>query len=311
MIKIRLSKNLLYLLGLYIANYIRVIIDFIIQTVFHFSAPYLFLFMMTLGQIIGGLTVYIYQINTIRNKKEVKYFGVEIIQNKIHKIYSDSKIKKILLIFFAASFDFIGFIATVFYVPKVINISPSIKLRFGCISTILSSLICTYALKFKIGKHHKFSLMGLSICLFLTIIIEFLYKSKEVPLNKFIFVIFLICCFYVTTPFTDCTERYLAYYNFLNPFLIIMTEGVFELILAIFYSVNNDPFMEIRNQYEQNSVGNFILLIFLLLLYLLASSVLNVYKIYCNVIYTPMARSFLDYFMNPFFYTITSIITII
>ena len=80
-----------------------------------------------------------------------------------------------------------------------------------------------------------------------------------------------------------------------------MTEGIFELIMAIFYSINNDPFKEIRNQYQQNSVEKFILLIFLLFLYLLASSVLNVYKIYCNVIYTPMARSFMDYFLNPFF----------
>ena len=284
MIKIRLSKNLLYLLGLCISNNIRVLIAFIIDTVLNFTAPYLFLFMMTLGQIMGGLTVYIYQIKTLRKNKEVKYFGIEIIQNKIHEVYSDSKFKKILLIFFAASFDFIGFITTVFYVPKVSNISPSIYLRFSCLSTILSSLICQYALKFKIGKHHKFSLMGLSMCLCLTIIIELLYKSEEVPLNKFIFVIILICCYYITTPFTDCTERYLAYYNFLNPFLIIMTEGIFE------------------NQYDQNSVEKFILLIFLLFLYLLASSVLNVYKIYCNVIYTPMARSFMDYFLNPFFY---------
>ena len=61
MIKIRLSKNLLYLLGLCISNNIRVLIAFIIDTVFNFTAPYLFLFMMTLGQIMGGLTVYIYK----------------------------------------------------------------------------------------------------------------------------------------------------------------------------------------------------------------------------------------------------------
>ena len=78
MIKIRLSKNLLYLLGLCISNNIRVLIAFIIDTVLNFTAPYLFLFMMTLGQIMGGLTVYIYQIKTLRKNKEIKYFGIEI-----------------------------------------------------------------------------------------------------------------------------------------------------------------------------------------------------------------------------------------
>ena len=28
--------------------------------------------------------------------------------------------------------------------------------------------------------------------------------------------------------------------------------------------------------------------------------VVNIYRIYCNVIYSPMARSLIDYFFNPF-----------
>ena len=94
MIKIRLSKNLLYLLGLCISNNIRVLIAFIIDTVFNFTAPYLFLFMMTLGQIMGGLTVYIYQIKTLRKNKEVKYFGIEIIQIKYMKYIQIQNLKR-------------------------------------------------------------------------------------------------------------------------------------------------------------------------------------------------------------------------
>ena len=86
MIKIRLRKNLPYLLALYICCYTRKIIILIINKVFHLNAPYLFLFMMTLGEIIGGATVYIYQIITLRKKKQVKYFGIELTYAKLNNI---------------------------------------------------------------------------------------------------------------------------------------------------------------------------------------------------------------------------------
>ena len=40
-------------------------------------------------------------------------------------------------------------------------------------------------------------------------------------------------------------------------------------------------------------------LVALLILYVLISGIVNAYKIYCNVIYSPMARSLIDYFMAP------------
>ena len=60
-------------------------------------------------------------------------------------------------------------------------------------------------------------------------------------------------------------------------------------------------FEEIINQYEQNDTGKFILLIFLLFLYLLLSAALNAYKIYVNVTFSPTARSFMDFLLNPFY----------
>ena len=301
MIKIRLRKNLLYLLALYICSYCRKIIIIIISEVFHFKSPYIFLFMMTLGEIIGGATIYIYQLITLSRKKQIKYFGIKLIHNIKYLKSVDGPFKKILLIFFAGFFDFIEYIIAVFFVPKIANISPTIDTRIGCLSTIVASLICTYALRFKIGKHHKFSLIALAVCLFITIILEILYKSDDTPMGRFLFAHFLECCYLINVTFTDCTERYLIDYDLMNPFIIIMTEGIFEFIMAICYSFQSDPFKELKNQYEETSSGNFALLIFLLILYLFFSAALNAYKIYCNAIYSPMARSLTDYFLNPFF----------
>ena len=303
MIKIVLRKNLFYLLALYISSYVRKIIMLIIDKVFQFNDPYAFLFMMTFGQIIGGFTIYIYLYINSKKKKKAKYFGIELIQNKRYKGTIDGKFKKILLIFFAGYFDFIEYIIGVFYVPKIAKISPTIDTRLGCLSTIIGALICAYALRFRLGKHHKFSLIALSASLCITIILELLYKSDETPMTNFLFAHFLICCYLMNVTFTDCTERYLVDKNFMNPFKIIMFEGIFEFIMAIGYSIriDFDPFKEIKKEYNENSTGYFILLIFLLIVYLFCSAALNAYKVYCNVIYSPMARSLTDYFLNPFF----------
>ena len=50
----------------------------------------------------------------------------------------------------------------------------------------------------------------------------------------------------------------------------------------------------------ENIKCNLALFIFLFILYTLFQVIVNIYRIYCNVIYSPMARSLVDYLMNPF-----------
>ena len=300
MIKLRLRRNMIYLLALYGSYFIRKIVSIIIDNIFELNAPFMFLYMMTLGETFGGLAIYYYQLSNWKQKKEVKYFDLKIIHNqKFYAKTPDTNSKKILLIFFAGSFDFLEFILIVFYVPKIAYISPTIKTRLGCLATITSALICTFALKFKIGRHHKLSLIFLGICFLITLILELIFKPDNEPMGRFIFAHFIVIIYLISISFNDCIEKYLAHYNFLNPFVIIMTEGIFEFIMSIFYSIGNDPFKGMADQYEKNSPGKFVLLIFLLIIYLFLSSIVNAYKVYCNVIYTPMARSLTEYFLNP------------
>ena len=181
------------------------------------------------------------------------------------------------------------------------NISPTIDSRLGSLQTVVSSLICSYSLDFKVKKHHKVSLIVITFCLLLTLIFEIIFKQENITLSRFIFSRFLICYYLIGNSLNSCIEKYLVDTNFINPFKILMLEGIFEFIMAIFLSLGENPFKEIINQYEKNSAGNFILLIFLAFLLFLLSIMVNTYKIYCNVIYTPMARSLSDYFMNQFF----------
>ena len=301
MIKFRFHRNTIYLLTLYLAYNVRKIISIIINKVFLFDPPYIYLFMMTFAEMTGGSIIYIYQYSNWKKKIKTKYFGIELIINRKRKAKTDKRSKKIILIFFACFFDFIEYIIEVFYIPNIAKISPTIKTRLGCFSTLLSSFICINAMRFKIGKHHKLSLICMGSCFILSLILEIIYKANDISLGNSIFVHFLVMISLLSISFNDCTERYLGYYNFLNPFLILTGEGTIEFIIAILISINKDPFKEIVKQYEENSAGRFALLIFLLIIHFILSIMVNTYKVYCNIVYNPMIRSLAEYFLNPFF----------
>ena len=262
MIKIRLERKLLYVFAVFMFSYIRDIIVELIDGYYNFKNLLFYPFLMNFWQIIGGATIYIYQKRSLKQEKKIEYLKIEFIVNEIQLKRKDKIYKIILLLFFASSFDFIEFIISVYYFPKFKEVSSTKEGRLGCFSIISSSLICTYALRFKLGKHHKFSMIMLGISLILTISLELIFKSADTLIAKFIFAYFLIILFYTNISFTDCIERYLADENYINPFIIIMIEGIFGFIFSSIYSIGKEPFKDIIHQYEQNDTGKFILLLF-------------------------------------------------
>ena len=66
------------------------------------------------------------------------------------------------------------------------------------------------------------------------ITIEFINKPKEIELGNFIFSYILILCHFLFLSFTDVIEKYLVDYNYLNPFKVLILEGIIEIILSIF-----------------------------------------------------------------------------
>ena len=306
MIKVKLRKNLVYLFAYYLSWYIRKIFKMIIEGNFPCESPFLFLFMMNLGEIVGGLSLYLYQHISLKRKKEIKYFNQKLIYNQIHLKLPDSKYKTRFLLFLAAFFDFMEFIIGDYYLPRIDDdTSSTLDLRLSCITTIASSLIYIYALRIKKGKHQTLSTIIMGSCLLLTFILEIIYKRDGIGWGNLIYSRILILAEWVCVSFTDCIERYLVDVNFFNPFKIVMYEGIFELIFGIILSINRDPLKDIKYYYnkenKENSIGKFILFSFLLFMYFVCSAFVNVYKVFCNVIYSSMERSLIDYFMAPAF----------
>ena len=301
MIKFAFGKSLIYLSVYKTIYYLRSIEMTQVQNHFSFSAPLFQTFLMALGEIIGGISVYLF-INKAFKKKEskgFKYLGIQLrLMKSKDDVRRDSWTKIILLVFFNGFFDFTEFIILNSVVIQYTDMSSSINHRFSTITTIASSLLCTYVLKFKIRRHQKVILVLISVVFVINFFIEFAYSPKNADFFK---VFFLNILNVLLITYMDIVERYLGDYDFSNPFGILAGEGFFVLILTGLYSIGKDPFGPMKLLYEEFDAGKYILLVFLLFLYVILSAALNIYKVHCNVFFSPVARSLTDYLFNPIY----------
>ena len=172
----------------------------------------------------------------MRKKEEIKYFGLDLVHNK-KKVITDGIFKKILLIFIAAYFNYYNIIVNTFYFIEYIPYS--MDLRISSIEIISSALICAFSFDFELKKHHKVSLIILGIFLFFSICIDILF----IVINRYrnirvrIFQYFISLYYYIGFSLNNCIEKYLVDANYMNPFLILMFEGIFQLIMTIFVPI--------------------------------------------------------------------------
>ena len=159
MIKIKLRRNLIYLLIYFICAFLDYsVLGLVIPRVTGFNTLYICIYLYPIENIIGGLIVFLYQKYSIRKKEKTQYFGIKFNKNKGAR---DGKFKKILLVFFAAYFNFYRFIFYAF--NRNIYINATMDLKLTTIQIIISTIICIYAFEFKMKKHHKISLIIISI----------------------------------------------------------------------------------------------------------------------------------------------------
>mgnify|MGYP006916235996 CR=1 FL=1 len=298
MFKFYCRKSLLYLIIFQVIYYIRTIEVILMDKYLSFNAPIILTTLMSLGEIFGGLIAYLFVGKSFKKGKNSDYFGIKLITNKLGNTRVDNWPKIILLIFFAGFFDFIEFVMLNSFVFKINNFSMTINQRYSNIQTISTSLLCTYALRFKIGKHQIFSIICMSILFVFQIILEIIYSIEY---KDFFIVLFINILNLILVSFTDIIEKYLGDVNFSNPFGIIMGEGIFIFIMNSIYSIWNNPFAQILQLYETFNIEKFILLILLLFLFMILSAIVNLYKIHCNIFLSPVKRAFSDYLVNPFF----------
>ena len=314
MIKFSLRPNLRYPIQLIIWSFIRTIERELIGQFYSYKINLVYLPLMFFGEFIFWGIIYLYIECTSKKIKEnenaTSFMSIRLIDNSKKLLKRrDKSYKIILLILFNVFFDFVEFVLSIEVLPKFINSSSSMENRLAGILIILQALFYRYILSLPILRHQIFSLIIISISLVLTIITEFIFQDINIFLTYINF-LFLFCVIFLIQLFNsllDVVDKYLFEYDYFNPFKCLMLEGLFGLVYSLIYFSYKNPFPDIIKYYENKSENNG-LLIFLLIFYSFLCGGQNMFRVTTNKIYSPMAATLSQYFLNPIYITINFIL---
>ena len=312
MIKFAIRRNFIYILLYIILSFLRNLLIIFMDIIFNFNNSYIYIQIMFLGELFGGTITYFYQkkYNTVKKeeKKDQYSITIKLIKTEVtdDDYFSplDSKIKIIFLILLVSLFDAVEFILVNIYLPRFINLSPSLYARLYGIATISAFVFYIYALKLPVFRHHKFSLFVISICLLIIIATEFYYQKFDIFLSyeQLGIAITFIAISQILCSCMDSIEKYLFEYDYMNPFVVLMYEGFFGFFISFIVFIDSNYFHDMALIYNKStSIGNFILFIFLLIVYMILSAGKNLYRIFVTKIYNPMVKTLQDYLLNPLY----------
>ena len=293
-IKFSFRRNLIYPLQYIIWSLLRELLIMVNYLVINFESHEIFLSLMFLGELLGGAIMYCYERKIMKKKteeKQEKYFmSIKLIEYDKNEgdffIPLDGKIKIIFLMFLSAFNDFVQFSITTIEIYKLKMLSYSINHRLYGISTISAFLFHVYALKLPVFKHHKISLLIIGICLIVVIIMEFIFETMKTFVT-FIYVLKAVVYIIFSQVLTSCKdsiEKYLFEFDYMNPFVVLMYEGLFGFLLSFLLFIHKNYFKDIekfieKKRGEPDGKKHIIALPFLFLSYIILSGGKNLFRI--------------------------------
>jgi len=308
MIKFTKRRNIIYIFQFTLWTYARVLIKLLINLLFKLNRSSLLCFLKFFGQLSSGIIVYRYQSKYLRKKGNAQKNNIMLINTRTteNEQIKTNKFKIYLLLFFAGFFDFVQYIMAYFYIVQISNISPSLDSRLYSFLVICNFLTYRYLLHFKIFKHQKFSLILIFICLIITIASEYGFQNinEFFTYNKFTESLLLILIEYFILSMTDIIDKYLLEFESIDPFYIIIIEGIFGSIFSLLFFIIENPLEDLRKVYNSSSILSFCFFIFLLFLFYLFNALASPFRIMVNKLYSPMVITLSDYFLNPIYIVI-------
>jgi len=291
--KIGIRNNLYYPLMLIVCISIRKIDEIIIKVSCEYNKGYFIIpLLIYTSQFLAGLIPIFYFEKKKTSEKNNTYSGIELIKNQSTIDQPDNEIKIYILIIFASFFNYIGVI-----VRKNINDITHFENKVRGIQIIFSALLCYFTIRIKIYKHQLISLIIIFIALIIILLFD-LSENREKAINLFKYYGFgIFSC--LSRTFLDTIEKYLFEFDYLNPYKVLMLEGLIGcLLLPILFITNktNEDF----NEFSQMEAWKLALLFILLIIYLGLSLFKNIYRVLTIKLYSPMTRALAESIIDPF-----------
>ena len=101
----------------------------------------------------------------------------------------------------------------------------------------------------------------------INIILEIKFKTSNILMKPFLFELFLKVLRNVSISFIDCIDKYLYEANYMNPFKLLIYEGIIKLIFFIIFNMwkNVIKIESLTKFFAESTSGKICGLIFLLL----------------------------------------------
>ena len=302
MIKFGIRRNMLYP-GLFILfTCIRRIDKYFLEKYFLGNVKITFtqISVMILSSFIISSVFFInYKKNKNNNKKKeiIVTRKIKLIQTKAQYEIPDKQYKIFILIFFAAYFEFFGFLSRRFISMYDLNDDnyDEFNAKFRGLEILSSSLLCHFTLRIEIYKHHIFSLIIIAFCLLINLVLE--YNKNENTLLEYLIKIINVLGSSLSRAFLDAIEKYLFEADYINVFGLIFIEEFFNLIFGSFFYFFQKPRKQVKDliHNSKNTIGSIILLI----IYGILTGFKNIYRRFTVKQYTPMSRAFAESVIDP------------
>jgi len=318
-IKFAFRRNLIYPMQYIFWGFVREIISMIIYNKIEFRNPYIYLPTMFFGEFFAGGIAYLYEKRVMKSMKKEKeergenaekyFMSIKLIENEKEEddyfTPLDSKIKIIFLIFLSALFDAVQFLLSHIVIPHYELLSISFCPRLYGLSTIFAALFCVHVLNLPVFRHHKVCLSIIGFCLIAVVGTEYYFMKS----NSFLSYSYLhtglgyAIISQILIAWKDTLEKYLFEYDFMDPFVVLMYEGIFGYLLSFLLLLDKNYFNELSNYYNSNSKKPLLLLNLgaALFVYMILSGGKNLFRVVTNKIYSPMTKTLADYFLNPIY----------
>ena len=306
LIKFALRHNLIYPLQLIIYQILRLGVVMSLGKKFKFKNSSAYTPIVFSAEFLGGLTFYLFQKLSFKRKRAEKnhyFMSIKLIQDKADKVLApaDNYFKIAFLIFSSTYIDFAQFLYREKTISSFQNISTTLIYRSSGLSTIAVALYYIYVLKLSIYKHHKFSLIIISICLVITFGTEFLFQKYDIFLSvgEFFIALSFILFNHMYAPIVDLLEKYLFEYDYINPFLLLMFEGLIGVALSFLLCFTSNYFDDFILVFKKFEGWDSALFIFLIIIYIILSALRNAFRMITTKIYSPMIRNLTDNVITP------------
>ena len=307
LLKIGIRKNMRYPLGLILFNSL-LDLDEIFMRLFckYYKGYFILCFLIFLSQFLSGLIpLILFKCKNRKKTKKKNINGFKLIEGIKTIKHADSIYRILLLLFFAAYFNLIGTIVRRKYFSQINKDLPErdhfMEHRFKSIQIQVSALLSYLALKMKIYKHQKVSLITILIFLILIIIIDIIDDHPN--LSKKIKYFLLSAFSNIARSFLDTIEKYLFDFNFLRPCSILLYEGI---IGAVFFPlllfIDNDSYEDLREikTISNDSKTKYFLLIIFFIFFLIINAFKNIYRVLTIQYYSSMTRALAESILDPF-----------